>query len=98
MSNTTKTMPANCKNALKTRSPRKIAVLGLPEATIQKRLEAIKPLYRSQWEALYAGKSHKAAALKLKCLECTCDDREAITTCGDRLCPLWRFRPFQVKD
>jgi hypothetical protein len=39
----------------------------------------------------------KANAVKAKCLDCTCDQREEIRDCEAFTCPLWEVRPYQVK-
>lgn len=46
---------------------------------------------------VWAGKGSPRNAIKFMCLECTGEALEAITTCADRWCPLWNFRPFQTK-
>ena len=33
------------------------------------------------------------AAIKLKCLDCACLDRKAISSCQIYICSLWRYRP-----
>lgn len=36
-------------------------------------------------------------AIKCLCIECQGGDRKGVTDCGDRCCPLWRYRPFAKK-
>jgi len=38
-----------------------------------------------------------AKAIKLKCLDCCCWDRNEITNCTVRQCGLWKLRPYQEK-
>lgn len=35
------------------------------------------------------------AAIKLKCLDCSCQQRKEITNCPIKRCPLWHVRPYQ---
>ena len=37
-------------------------------------------------------------AIKAKCLECTGFERKSISNCLSLSCPLWLYRPYQVKD
>lgn len=37
----------------------------------------------------------KANAVKAKCLECTCNQREEIKRCNIFTCPLYEVRPYQ---
>lgn len=46
---------------------------------------------------LKAYSGSKANAVKAKCLDCTCDQREEIRDCRAFTCPLWKVRPYQVK-
>ena len=55
----------------------------------QKRRDLIKRAWR--------GVCSPRMAIRLQCLECVGEDVSAITECGDRCCPLWKFRPFQKK-
>lgn len=74
-------------------------VLGAPQA--QKRLNRIKtenPSRFGLFERVYSGKHTRNQAIKAQCLECVGFDSVAVRECGDRLCPLWKFRPFQAKE
>jgi hypothetical protein len=35
-------------------------------------------------------------AIKAQCLDCTGLDRQAVSYCRARVCPLWRYRPYQA--
>lgn len=37
-----------------------------------------------------------AKAVKAKCLDCTCCQKNEITNCTVEICPLWNIRPYQV--
>ena len=34
----------------------------------------------------------RAKAIRLKCLDCCCDQRTEVKNCVAKECPLWRFR------
>ena len=46
---------------------------------------------------LKAYNGSKASAVKAKCLDCTCDQRDEIRNCEAVTCPLWSVRPYQSK-
>lgn len=46
---------------------------------------------------LKAYSGSKANAVKAKCLDCTCDQRDEIKNCKAYSCPLWKVRPYQGK-
>ena len=54
--------------------------------------DSLKGLYRKAHLGL-----SKATALKVKCLECSCNNREEIRSCPVESCPLWNYRPYQLK-
>ena len=65
-----------------------------------KRLEAIRkdaPSLVRLFDRAMAGKCCPRTAIKAQCLDCQGLDREGVRNCGDRACPLWKFRPFQPK-
>jgi hypothetical protein len=35
-------------------------------------------------------------AIKAKCLDCSCFDREEVRDCRVSVCPLWPWRPYQA--
>jgi hypothetical protein len=62
-----------------------------------RRLEAIQrdaPSPVRLFQRVLVGKCSPRRAIKAQCLDCQGLDREGVRTCGDRCCPLWRFRPF----
>ena len=66
----------------------------------ERRLEIIRrdnPSRLALFERVYAGKANKSQCIKAFCLDCMGFDSVAVRECGDRLCPLWRHRPFQQK-
>lgn len=38
------------------------------------------------------------AAIKLKCIDCCCGDREEVRHCTSYGCPLYNFRPYQINS
>ena len=44
---------------------------------------------------LDGNKASKSAAVKAKCLDCTCWQREEIKKCPSVTCPLYPHRPFK---
>ena len=53
---------------------------------------------RKAVQRAWAGTCSPRAAVRLFCLDCCGEDVAAVRACGDRCCPLWRFRPFQPKE
>ncbi len=43
----------------------------------------------------YTGKTTRNQAIKAKCLDCSCFDKEEVRNCSAKLCPLYKFRPYQ---
>ena len=44
----------------------------------------------------WGGKS-RADAIKAKCIDCCCWQRDEITNCPVEVCPLWKYRPYRPK-
>ncbi len=44
-----------------------------------------------------AGANQSKVAIKTKCLSCTNMNQTEITECRVSICPLWAYRPYQVK-
>ena len=71
---------------------------GLPDR-VKERLKDIRknsPTMLSVFERAYVGKS-RSAAIKAKCLDCCCYQRNEVKLCTTVACPLWNYRPFQGK-
>jgi len=67
----------------------------------RKRLQIVardNPSRLKLFEAVYAQRHTRQQAIKANCLDCQGFDSVAVKDCGDRLCPLWKFRPFQRKS
>ena len=65
-----------------------------------RRLEIVErdnPSRLALFRRVYDGKANKSQCIKAFCLDCMGFDSVAVRECGDRVCPLWRHRPFQTK-
>jgi hypothetical protein len=72
----------------------------LISAGAQKRLNVIRrdnPSRLKLFERVYSGAATRNQCIKAQCLDCQGFDSVAVKDCGDSLCPLHKFRPFQRK-
>jgi hypothetical protein len=60
-----------------------------------KEIEKKHPSRAALFRSVYYGKPSKAAAVKAKCLGCSCFQTEEIKHCPVVICELWRVRPYQ---
>ena len=65
----------------------------MKNSDIQERLNDIPEVYRNNYQKAMAGKS-RAAAVKAKCLDCTCWNRAEVARCPVKTCSLWSYRPY----
>ena|ERR1017187_4860033 len=66
--------------------------------SVNQRLQTIErdhSRYYPLFYRVYAGQLGKVAAIKAKCLDCSCWQQGAITNCTVQTCPLWSIRPYQ---
>jgi hypothetical protein len=56
-------------------------------------VESLPETVRATYRMAFGGS--KAKAVKAKCLECSCNQREEIRNCPIIKCPLWEVRPFR---
>ena len=56
--------------------------------------KGVPALYRSLFEHVFADNPSRARAIKAKCLDCSCFQREEIVRCTVKSCPLWLVRPY----
>ncbi len=61
------------------------------------RIAKENPSKLALFKKIYAFQHTRNQAIKGLCLDCMGFDTVGIGECGDRLCPLWKFRPFQKK-
>lgn len=60
-------------------------------------IDAQKKRFNPQYERLVdsAAKGSRKAAIKLMCLDCTCEQKKEIALCTIKRCPLFNFRPYK---
>ena len=63
----------------------------------QRYMPSIPPFYRKAVEQSFLKKVSALKAIKAKCITCSNFQREEITCCTVQACPLWEYRPYQVK-
>ena len=61
-------------------------------------LRKLKKSYRKLFFDVFYGKKSYSKAVKAKCLDCACFDKQEITHCEVKTCPLYKVRPYQVKQ
>ncbi len=57
----------------------------------------IPQIYQANFKTAIDGKS-KSAAVKAKCLDCSCWQRTEIANCSVDICPLWLYRPYRKAE
>ena len=62
-------------------------------ATVQKDAPSKAPLL----SRVFAGMASPREAIKAKCLECVCFCEVEVRKCTSPGCPLWEYRPYQIK-
>lgn len=67
---------------------------------IAERRVKIPPMYVGAWDRAIEGTCSPRAAIKAKCQDCVGWENTTaeIRGCLVRLCPLWKYRPYQIKD
>ena len=63
-----------------------------------KRLTQIPGVLHRLFLRVWNGGNSRAEAIQGMCIQCHGYSRSGITECGDRLCPLHAFRPYQPGD
>jgi hypothetical protein len=79
-------------------SEKKKQLLELLSPEQSEHIESLPPAYKKVFLEVFVGAKSFPKLLKAKCLDCTCYQREEITLCQVRLCPLWKYRPYQKKQ
>jgi len=64
------------------------------EAETLKRVSNYTPSARNAFLKAFSGKS-RAMALKAKCIECCCYQKNEVAACQVPGCPLYRYRPYR---
>jgi hypothetical protein len=67
------------------------------EDTVRDRVAEAAPLYRATMQNAFNGTAAPRSAIKAQCLICVGYDRGAITACTGFSCPLWAYRPYQIR-
>jgi len=67
------------------------------EERIAKAIAEASPLYRPVMQKAYAGVAPPRSAIKAQCLHCVGFTRDDVTHCTSFACPLWAYRPYQIK-
>ena len=65
---------------------------------VQERLQSIQKLNQKLYPLffrVYANTASPSKAIKAKCLDCSCWQRDEITHCNAVTCPLHNLRPYQ---
>jgi len=80
--------------------PRKqIKLTNLTQLQLEelKTIRRYTPRYENLAKRVFSGKS-RGAAVKMKCLECCCWQRNDVRGCPIEGCALWLYRPYQEKE
>ena len=64
---------------------------------IAKAAAEASPLYRQIMQKAYFGTASPRSAIKAQCLHCVGYIRDDVTHCTGFTCPLWAYRPYQIK-
>ena len=67
------------------------------EERVAKAVDEASLLYRPVMRKAYQGTASPRSAIKAQCLICVGYDRVAVTHCTGHSCPLWAYRPYQIK-
>ena len=65
------------------------------QAKVDEYVEQIPVSARSICDKAFSGESSALNAIRAKCLDCSCWQRDEITHCRVLRCPLWKWRPYQ---
>ena len=63
----------------------------------KERLNHIPESQKGIFTRVYSG-AGRALAVKAKCLDCCCYQRDQVRNCQSTACPLYAFRPFQAEN
>ena len=66
------------------------------EAIRAEQMSALPVSVKGMYKKAFLGS--KATAIKAKCLECSCNQREEIRLCDIYTCPLYEVRPYQLRN
>jgi len=58
----------------------------------------VSGLYQELYDRVATGQTSRREAIKSKCLDCACWQRDETSNCPATSCPLWLYRPYQRPD
>ena len=58
-------------------------------------LNGVPNNYLNQYVKSLCGELTSKPAIKIKCLECSCWQKEEVKNCTVKSCPLWQVRPYK---
>ena len=64
---------------------------------VAKAIDEASLLYRPVMRKAYQGTASPRSAIKAQCLQCVGFDRSMVTYCTGYSCPLWAYRPYQIR-
>ena len=67
------------------------------EQRISKAIAEAAILYRTIMQKAYNGTAAPRSAIKAQCLICVGYERLMVTHCTGFSCPLWAYRPYQIR-
>ena len=70
-----------------------LEITALQAATLERARKQL-PTSEAAFRKAYSGTS-PAAAIKAKCIECCCMQRNEVARCAIEGCPLWPYKPFK---
>lgn len=82
---------------MKTADPENACLSEKIAAKRARRIETAPQSFRKLLTLAMSGKCSPRAAIRAQCAECNGFDRDAIRDCTAYACPLWNFRPYQIK-
>lgn len=68
------------------------------DARIARYVQECPPKHRNSLARALQGEISPRQAIRVKCLACCNFERLEAQNCTVRICPLWKYRPYQSKD
>lgn len=79
------------------RAPDLTGAVKIRQERISKAMTQASPLYRTVMAKAYSGTASPRSAIKAQCLHCVGFIRDDVTHCTGFSCPLWAYRPYQIR-
>lgn len=64
----------------------------------KKHFNQLAPNHRRRWLDAFNGVPSLKNAIIAKCQDCSSYQKEEITNCTVRICPLWKYRPYSKHE